>query len=290
MRQFGGPWTLEKLDILESYLAAYTTALHDKFELYYIDAFAGSGSCRFKHKAPTLPFGMDSDAVQSFYDGSVRIALKTNPPFNRYIFIETNQECRNQLEKTFTEFPQLSDRIALFSGDANKILLNISRIQWRKRRCRGVVFLDPYSMEVSWKTLEAIAATQAMDLWFLFPIGAVNRLLERSGNISDSWKNKLNDVFGCRDWQKRFYTSDSPQMSLIEHHHKITKTANIDTIKDYILERLSSTFAGVAPNPKLLYNSKNSPIFLFCFAIGNPDPKATGLALKLARYILGKHG
>ena len=41
---YGGPWTLEKLDILESYLDAYTTALKKQpFKLMYIDAFAGTG-------------------------------------------------------------------------------------------------------------------------------------------------------------------------------------------------------------------------------------------------------
>ena len=38
--QFGGLWTIEKLEILECYLDAYTTALKNKpFGLLYIDAF-----------------------------------------------------------------------------------------------------------------------------------------------------------------------------------------------------------------------------------------------------------
>ena len=43
-RPFGGEWTKTKLDIIEKYLNAYTTALKDKpFKLMYIDAFAGTG-------------------------------------------------------------------------------------------------------------------------------------------------------------------------------------------------------------------------------------------------------
>lgn len=43
---FGGPWTTEKLSILEIYLNSYTTALKSQpFRLVYIDAFAGSASC-----------------------------------------------------------------------------------------------------------------------------------------------------------------------------------------------------------------------------------------------------
>ena len=42
--KYGGPWTREKLNILEKYLNAYTKALKDQpFKLMYIDAFAGNG-------------------------------------------------------------------------------------------------------------------------------------------------------------------------------------------------------------------------------------------------------
>lgn len=42
---FGGPWTLQKLNILDRYLDAYTTALKNQpFNLIYVDAFAGEGS------------------------------------------------------------------------------------------------------------------------------------------------------------------------------------------------------------------------------------------------------
>ena len=47
--QFGGPWTLRKLEVLAGYLQSYTTALKNKptpknpFRKAFIDAFAGSG-------------------------------------------------------------------------------------------------------------------------------------------------------------------------------------------------------------------------------------------------------
>ena len=46
---YGGPWTIEKLNILEKYLDAYTTALKKTpFKLMYIDAFAGTGHVEFR--------------------------------------------------------------------------------------------------------------------------------------------------------------------------------------------------------------------------------------------------
>ena len=42
-----GPWARQKLDGLEAYLNAYTTALKkQRFELVFIDAFAGAGRSR----------------------------------------------------------------------------------------------------------------------------------------------------------------------------------------------------------------------------------------------------
>ena len=41
---FGGEWTTEKLNILQKYLQAYVTVMKkQRFTLYYIDAFAGTG-------------------------------------------------------------------------------------------------------------------------------------------------------------------------------------------------------------------------------------------------------
>ncbi|WP_260694696.1 hypothetical protein [Rhizobium laguerreae] len=43
--EFGGQHTEIKLELVEKYLKAYSTALRQKFNsLWYIDAFAGTGS------------------------------------------------------------------------------------------------------------------------------------------------------------------------------------------------------------------------------------------------------
>lgn len=51
---------------------------------------------------------------------------------------------------------------------------------WRSFRRRAVVFLDPFGMQVEWRTIERIGQTKAIDLWILFPLGvAVNRFLTK---------------------------------------------------------------------------------------------------------------
>jgi three-Cys-motif partner protein len=68
--------------------------------------------------------------------------------------------------------------IQIRPGDANVEIQELCKKDWSSHR--AVLFLDPYGMQVEWKTIEAIAATKAIDLWLLFPLGiGVNRLLTK---------------------------------------------------------------------------------------------------------------
>jgi three-Cys-motif partner protein len=190
--RFGGDWTQTKLDVIEKYLSAYTTALKNKrFRIAYIDAFAGTGSrlpsrAKAEHEASeTLFADRTVPEPQALQDGSVRIALKTSPRFDKYIFIEQSVERCAALEALKGEFPALSSDIVIRQGEANKELRALCAKDWRHRR--AVLFLDPYGMQVEWTTLEAIAHTKAIDLWLLFPLGiGVNRLVTRSGEIPEA--------------------------------------------------------------------------------------------------------
>jgi three-Cys-motif partner protein len=107
---FGGTWTDQKLKKIGRYLPAYTNILKDKgFTIGYIDAFAGTGYRTLRSSCPDVP-GLfdeleDSDA-QGYRDGSARIALDTDPPFDRYIFIE------KEIGKC-TELEQLKNNLLL---------------------------------------------------------------------------------------------------------------------------------------------------------------------------------
>jgi hypothetical protein len=57
-----------------------------------------------------------------------------------------------------------------------------------------------YGIQVEWSTIEHIAATGAIDLWILFPLGiGLNWLLPRSGLIPEGWRQRLNLFWGRSD-------------------------------------------------------------------------------------------
>lgn len=290
LQRFGGDWTAEKLSRVQKYLTAYTTALKNQpFNLVYIDAFAGTGYRNLKSvdSQQELMFpDLAGEDAEAFHAGSAKIALEITPRFAEYYFIEQSAKKCAELEKLKEEFPDKAKNIHILNEDANVAIMRICDASWKRRNLRAVLFLDPFGMNVSWQTIEAIAKTEAIDMWYLFPLGVgVNRLLTKDGAIPEAWQRKLDNIFGCTDWKDQFYRTEVRQ-GLLWDEEVTTKTGDFQQIADFFMKRLERVFAGVAKNPLLLYNSCNNPLYLLCFACGNKSAKARALALKFAEHIL----
>jgi three-Cys-motif partner protein len=121
-------------------------------------------------------------APQRLLDGSARLALKTKPRFDQYVFIERDAERCAALETLRGEFPELAADIRVEQGEANQEIRALCREDWRHHR--AVLFLDPYGMQVEWPTIEAVAKTQAIDLWLLFRWGSASRACSRGPALS----------------------------------------------------------------------------------------------------------
>jgi three-Cys-motif partner protein len=291
---FGGEWTTRKLDIIAGYLSAYTTALKDKpspvrrFHLWYIDAFAGTGYVDLGLEAGTLEsqFPDFTEEERAVLDGSARRALQIVPPFDRYIFIERNRRRCEALELLGHEFPHHAAKIQVQQGEANAAIQELCRRAWKSHR--AVLFLDPYGMQVDWNTIEAIAATEAIDMWLLFPLGiGVNRLTPKTGNVPIEWRRKLDQLLGTTDWYEAFYRYEAKQLDMFGGDGvDLVEKSSVETIGKYFLDRLRSVFPAVASRPRVLSNSRNCPLYLLCFAAGNA--KGAPIALRIADHLLTK--
>lgn len=288
--RFGGNWTEQKLECVRKYLHAYTTIMSNyPFQFAYIDAFAGTGYREMENdEDPSELMFPDlvSPEVMSFRHGSARNALEVEPRFMKYVFIEKNVNRHAELQELKEEFllkAEFSDNmIECVHGEANKYLKDLCEKNWRSHR--ALVFLDPYGMQIEWETIESIADTQAIDLWILFPIGTVNRLLKNDGEIRPSLQARLDMSFGEHAWYEAFYQL-AKEISLFGEEEQWQKTGNIfATIEEYFIKRLQGIFKGVATNPLILRNSKNVPLYLLCFAAGNQRGAPT--AVKIAKEIL----
>ena len=289
--RFGGDWTATKLEILKGYLGAYTIALKDQpFKTAYIDAFAGTGYRTLKQTdaTPNLLFpDLAEEAPQALLEGSARLALKVEPRFDRYIFVEKSSERCKQLDDLRKEFPHLASAIRIENGEANQVIQVLCKKDWQRQPGRrAVLFLDPYGMEVEWTTIESVAKTEAIDLWLLFPLGiGPNRLLPRSGEVPAGWRHRLNLFLGTEDWYEAFYQVETAPNLFGEAETTVVKRG-VEVIGKYLVDRLRVVFPGVAPRPRILMNSTNCPLYLFCFAIGSRNPRAQQIALRIANHLL----
>jgi three-Cys-motif partner protein len=125
---FGGDWTDEKLGRLAKYLPAYTNILKGRAYKYaYIDAFAGPGyrARQRKQAAPIQDlWGEDLDERgRRFTAGSAVVAMRSEPPFQSYIFIEHDAAALAELASTLRkQFPERISLARFVLGDANAVL------------------------------------------------------------------------------------------------------------------------------------------------------------------------
>ncbi len=277
---FGGPWTMIKLNLLERYLAFFNTALQSRpsqerpFKRIYIDAFAGTGECDIKL----------GDGMRSTIAGSARIALQAIPAFDHLHLIDLNTKHVAELRALVAD-PSDVNRVTIYQQDANAALNDIiDKTNWRSTR--GVLFLDPYGMSAQWDTLKKVAATEALDVWYLFPLSAVYRQAAVEFNkVDDGKAAALDSVLGTTDWRTVFY-SESQQVSLLEGERvSARRTSGPAEITTYVHSRLREIFKGWVSEPIMLPEGGGPPMFALFFAVANPTEKAVKLSKKGAEHL-----
>ena len=276
--EFGGGWTEQKLEILSRYLKEYTKVFRNRpgFSLTYVDAFAGSGSYRTRDASLADSYG-DFD---EFRRGSASIALEIdNRPFDRLLYIERNAEFARSLQAIKADNPE--PRIDVVNGDANKVLPQFCAEM--SEYDRAVVFLDPFKTSVDWSTVEAIARSEKIDCWILFPLMALTRMMNKNKRPKASLVRQLDRVFGGRSyWEDQLYRPALQQ--LLFSDGELVSREPQDRIAEVYRDRLDGVFEAVAPTRRQLTNSHNSKLFEFIFAASNRV--GAGPAIRIADHIL----
>lgn len=281
--EFGSQATELKLSVVEAYLRAFTKALRGKFsELWYIDAFAGTGERT--ERVPARHGGFLGATVPESIvrrRGSAKIAIDIDPPFDRLIFVEQRPRAVEALREIRDQ--HAGRNIHVIAGDANdEIRKIISHTNWQ--RIRAVMFLDPYGMSVDWQTLQDIAKTQAIDVWYLFSLSGLYRQAARSAAaIDDDKRMAITRVLGTDAWERELYAPG--QRGFFTDQAPLRRTADVGALQDYVRARLKTIFPAVL-RPLPLPIDKKPQMFSLFFAISNPDGPAIGLATRIANHIL----
>jgi three-Cys-motif partner protein len=285
--RFGGPWTEIKLDAVEYYLDCYTKALTKikLFDLWYFDAFAGTGGREVEKVTGGLLDGTPIKREVETLEGSARRALQISSPFNHYVFIETNPGRYRQLEKLKKEF--LNRDISCLNEDANEILKKIAASpEWmleRKSIRRGVVFLDPYSLQVEWSTLVALAQTQVMDVWYLFPLRDVTRQLAKNISGVGPKVDRLDRVLSPA-WRELYKKIEMPDDLFGNSTTEVEiRTESKKGIENWFRKKMQKHFAFVS-EPLPLWTT--TAVQGFSLFLGVSNPRGVDLARKFVRYAM----
>jgi len=282
--------TGRKLDVIEEYLSMYQKALVNfSFQTIYVDGFAGSGEVPLAEHRDGL--FVDED-VKTVIAGSADRALKVDPPFARYIFIDKRKECIDALKAKFKDSPN-ADRVIHLIGDANAHIQKLcTSEQWRFQR--GVVLLDPFGSQVNWPTIEAIAATKAIDLWYLFPAGlGVFRQISKDGTVDKTHEASITRMYGTDAWKTAFF-EPSKQGDFFGAPVTQDKVVTPESAALFMIKRLKSVFKGGVMDEMIPLGKHAYPSYYLLFAWGNASLKAKALANRLSKAAVKatdrKHG
>jgi three-Cys-motif partner protein len=297
VKEWGGAWSEAKLECVEEYAARYLQVFQNQHwaKLEYVDAFAGSGLQKLKktrggEETVASLFGDKTDQTDAaeFIEGSPIRAIRASTlavrGFDGCVLVESNRRSCDELEaRVRAEFGPSLPPTRFECGDANDFLKGYAA-EYDRARTRSLVFLDPFGCEVEWETVAALGATQACDVWYLFPLGGAMRMMTTSGDIDPAWETILDRVFGGHDWRDHFYSQTTQETLFGNDATLTTRDATTDRVVGFIRERLASAFAGVA-EPAVLRNGKGSPMFALVLAVANPSKKAKRAALGIANYL-----
>ena len=292
--RFGGAWTELKLDAVEYYMKCYTRALTSaRMDTWYIDAFAGPGDREVDREAGGIFEGEPIRTITEVLDGSALRAMKIDPPFNHFIFIEQRPDFCEALNAI--KVREKTRDITVLRGDANSELVALmGRSPWNLRdlsRSRGVVFLDPYAMQIDWTTLEALAASRVLDVWYLFPLRDVTRQLANDFSGVGPKAPKLDRMLSPR-WRE-LYNLAEPQADtlggLFDEPAELKRMATKKQIETWFHGVLGDKFPFVSdPLPILVDGGRHAFSLFLC--VSNPAKQATELAEKFVRYVNRNYG
>jgi three-Cys-motif partner protein len=196
-------WSLEKYKLVGSYCDIFTTGMKGRWDqLVYIDLFAGAGHATIIETGKT-------------YLSSALIAMSVPNPFTKYILCEEVEEkfeaLKTRVKKHFSHLD-----VTLIKGDSNKIIDQVFKSIPPFKRGNTLLpfcFVDPYSLNLHFRTIETLGSKILMDFLILQALhmdgnrNLAKYLKDENDKIAyylgnDNWRTDFNQ--SCKDYSANF--------------------------------------------------------------------------------------
>jgi three-Cys-motif partner protein len=131
-------------------------------------------------------------------------------------------------------------------------------------------------MQVPWTTIEMLGGTKAIEVIINLPVGmAIQRLLKRTGEFTQSQRAKLDTYFGSSDWFGIVYqeTTGLFGATVDKYDHAAKRLVN------WYRDRLKAVF-GFASTARLIRSPRGHHLYYLVWA----GPNQTGL--RIADHVL----
>lgn len=202
-----GSWSEKKYSLVGGYCEIFNAGIKNKFDnRVYIDLFSGAGYAPIKGKNKILKT-------------SPLISLSIPTPFTKYIFCEMDEEKIEALEiRARREHPDKD--ITFFKGDSNFLVDDvINAVKKLGSSTISFCFVDPFSLNLHFKTIEKISKIGRVDFLILLALmmnakrNLHNYILEES-KIIDLFIDRLN-------WRDPFKNTEVRKEDFIKFLAKI---------------------------------------------------------------------
>ncbi|MFZ4464264.1 MAG: three-Cys-motif partner protein TcmP [Bacteroidales bacterium] len=241
-------WSLEKYKLVGSYCDIFTNGMKGRWDqLVYIDLFAGAGHATIEETGKT-------------YLSSALIAMSIPNPFTKYILCEEDPIRFDALSKRVNNSFNHLD-VEIIHGDSNqitdKVLRSIPSFN-KNNTLLPFCFVDPYSLNLHFKTIEKLGSKRLMDFLIL-------QALHMDGNrnmikyLRDE-NEKIELYLGDENWRDRFHENQN------ENSRNFVKF-----LADQYVNKMRSL--GYIPEKNMLQirsNDKNLPLYYLAFFSKHP--------------------
>ena len=264
-----GPWSEVKLDILREYAVPYSKILSGRFHHLYIDAFAAGGVHVSRTTGDDVP-------------GSALIALRTEPPFNEYHFIDMSPARVDRLRRLTASRSDVDVHL----GDCNEVLLRhvFPRARYEDRK-RALCLLDPYNIDLLWDVVSTAGRMRSIEIFVNFMIMDMNMnvLLRNPAKASGAQVARMDRFWGDRSWREVAYERSAQRNLFGDSEEVKVEDANERVAEAYRRRLIDVAGFAYVPKPLRFVNSLGRTIYYLFFA----SPNRTGE--KIVESIFEKH-
>lgn len=231
-------WTIEKLHFINRLISIFTVGMKYKHSvLNFVNLFCGSGMILEKSSG-------------QYYFGSALLAWQTGCQFTQYYFCDNDSQHIHDLQLRCGD---TKGKVQFYCEDANIAVKSIvSDINDRARTVGSslsLAFIDQFSFELNWSTIEVLSRVDKMDLLIYYPESAINRNLEmfykqNGGTAMDSY-------FGGSEWRDIYESNPNKRPCELTRPFIDLYEANLQKLGYHAIGTYEPSFRG--PSNSIIY-------------------------------------